>query len=52
MIYTRTPISSLMSNEANYLEHFVPIVIFLYLFYRIRTERLEGLFCTPMLGFD
>jgi hypothetical protein len=36
-ICMRTPIYSLTSNEASYLEVFVHIVIFLYLFYRIRT---------------
>jgi hypothetical protein len=28
MKYTRTPIFSFQSNEANHLEHFAPIVIF------------------------
>jgi hypothetical protein len=28
MFYTRTPIYSLVSNKASYLEHIVPIIIF------------------------
>jgi hypothetical protein len=46
----RSPNCSLRINKASHLEHFAPIVIFLYLLCRIRTAWYEGLICAPMLG--
>jgi hypothetical protein len=48
----RSPSFFLQIRKASYLEHITPIVIFLYLFYRIRIACRKCLFCAPMLGFD
>jgi hypothetical protein len=39
-------------QEDKYLEHIAPIVIFLYLFCRIRIACQKCLLCAPRLGFD
>jgi hypothetical protein len=48
----RSPSFSLQINKASYLEHIAPIVIFLYLFCRIRIACRKCLLCASMLGFD
>jgi hypothetical protein len=49
---SRSPSFSLRISKASYLEHIAPIVIFIYLFCRIRIACRKCLFCAPMLVFD